>query len=250
MLGDASAATDVVHELDGLPPFAYKRPDQEVGRAWALAAGGDLPGARRVLHAAAEMARTSGYRMAEAALLHDLVRVGEPRSVVRRLAEVATSCEGELVVAYTAHAEAAARARADDLVAACDRFEQLGAALLAAEVAAEAADAFDRDGQRRQATNLRVRSSTLAAACEQARTPALAVPMTPVALTRRERDIATLAARGEPSRVIAERMFVSVRTINNHLYNIYSKLGVSGRRQLAEALADLEPPDNPQPPGR
>ena len=47
-----------------------------------------------------------------------------------------------------------------------------------AEVAAEAADAFDHDGQRRQATNLRLRSSTLAAACEQARTPALAVPMT------------------------------------------------------------------------
>ena len=53
-------------------------------------------------------------------------------------------------------------------------------------------------------------------------------------LTPRERDIATLAAQGESSQEIADRLFLSVRTVNNHLQNVYAKLGVSGRRQLAE----------------
>ena len=57
-------------------------------------------------------------------------------------------------------------------------------------------------------------------------------------LTRRERDIAELAAAGESSKVIADRLYLSVRTVNNHLQNVYSKLGVSSRRQLVDALAD------------
>ena len=59
-------------------------------------------------------------------------------------------------------------------------------------------------------------------------------------LTARERDIATLAAQGESSKVIAARVFLSVRTVTNHLQSVYSKLGVTGRRQLADAL---EPAD-------
>jgi DNA-binding CsgD family transcriptional regulator len=64
--------------------------------------------------------------------------------------------------------------------------------------------------------------------------PVMVVPLTP-----RERDIATLAARGEPSKDIADRLFLSIRTVNNHLQNVYTKLGVTGRRQLATALVDL-----------
>jgi DNA-binding NarL/FixJ family response regulator len=60
-----------------------------------------------------------------------------------------------------------------------------------------------------------------------------------VPLTPRERDIATFAARGESSKAIAERLFLSVRTVNNHLQNAYSELGVAGRRQLAAALTDV-----------
>ena len=110
--------------------------------------------------------------------------------------------------------------------------------LLAAE-AAEAAQAHQRAGDRRAAAALGVRSAALGATCEE-RTPALAVPVTVVPLTGRERDIATLAARGEPSKAIAERLFLSVRTVNNHLQNVYSKLGVGSRRELAAALADLD----------
>jgi DNA-binding CsgD family transcriptional regulator len=57
-----------------------------------------------------------------------------------------------------------------------------------------------------------------------------------VPLTDREREIAALAAAGHPSRVIADRLYLSVRTVDNHLSRIYDKLGVSKRADLASAL--------------
>ena len=64
-------------------------------------------------------------------------------------------------------------------------------------------------------------------------------------LTVREREIARLAARGDPSQQIADRLFLSVRTVNNHLQSAYAKLGVSGRKHLAGALDETgaDPPD-------
>ena len=59
-----------------------------------------------------------------------------------------------------------------------------------------------------------------------------------VPLTPRERDVASLAASGETSKDIADRLYLSVRTVNNHLQNVYAKLGINGRRQLAGALGD------------
>ena len=55
-------------------------------------------------------------------------------------------------------------------------------------------------------------------------------------LTNREREIALLAASGQTSRVIAEHLFLSARTVDNHLGRIYEKLGVSNRAELAMAL--------------
>ena len=55
-------------------------------------------------------------------------------------------------------------------------------------------------------------------------------------LTEREREIAELAARGQSNREIAAQLFVSIRTVNNHLNHVYAKLGFSDREQLATAL--------------
>ncbi|MCJ7439511.1 MAG: helix-turn-helix transcriptional regulator [Acidimicrobiia bacterium] len=55
-------------------------------------------------------------------------------------------------------------------------------------------------------------------------------------LTRREREVAELAARGATSKEIAEKLFVSARTVENHLQRAYEKLGVRGRPELAEVL--------------
>ena len=57
-----------------------------------------------------------------------------------------------------------------------------------------------------------------------------------VPLSRREAEIAQLAAKGLASKEIADRLFLSVRTVSNHLQNVYTKLGVASRAELVEAL--------------
>ncbi len=55
-------------------------------------------------------------------------------------------------------------------------------------------------------------------------------------LTPSERRIADLAAGGRPNREIAETLFVTTATVEYHLRNVYRKLGITSRAQLAEAL--------------
>jgi len=53
------------------------------------------------------------------------------------------------------------------------------------------------------------------------------------ALSAREREIVVLVAQGFKNREMAERMFISEQTVKNHLHNIFDKLGVSDRLELA-----------------
>jgi DNA-binding CsgD family transcriptional regulator len=57
-------------------------------------------------------------------------------------------------------------------------------------------------------------------------------------LTAQELQIAQLAAEGLSNRQIAERLFLSPRTIGGHLYRIFPKLEITARVQLRDALAD------------
>ena len=60
-------------------------------------------------------------------------------------------------------------------------------------------------------------------------------------LTEREREIVTLAARGLSNRAIAERLVVSVRTVEGHVYNASAKLGMTNRSEFATVLAGGPP---------
>jgi DNA-binding CsgD family transcriptional regulator len=242
LLGEAERAAAAFAELDTVPESAFARPEHELGRAWAAVAAGDIPRAVAVLLEAADLAATMGYRSGEAWLLHDAARLGDPRRVAPRLRTLASACEGALVPAYAFHAAAAVANRPEDLAAAADRFESIGANLLAAEAATAAAHAYQGRGERRAATGLSARATRLVKRCEGARTPGLLTAETVAPLTRRERDVAALAASGVASREIGARLYLSVRTVNNHLQSVYTKLGVSSRAELAEALKQPEPP--------
>jgi DNA-binding NarL/FixJ family response regulator len=52
-------------------------------------------------------------------------------------------------------------------------------------------------------------------------------------LSERERKIARFVARGASNKVIAEAEHVSVRTVEGHVHQILTKLGLSSRKQLA-----------------
>lgn len=62
----------------------------------------------------------------------------------------------------------------------------------------------------------------------------------PGSLTPSERRVAGLAAGGQTNKEIAQALFVTPKTIEVHLSNVYRKLDISGRRELATALAPAD----------
>ena len=55
----------------------------------------------------------------------------------------------------------------------------------------------------------------------------------PVALSRREREIVSLVAQGFRNREIADKLVISEQTVKNHMHNIFEKIGVQDRLELA-----------------
>ncbi len=55
-------------------------------------------------------------------------------------------------------------------------------------------------------------------------------------LSRRESEIADLAAAGLSNKEIAQRLIIGERTVESHLYRVFTKLGISSRDQIAGAL--------------
>jgi DNA-binding NarL/FixJ family response regulator len=56
------------------------------------------------------------------------------------------------------------------------------------------------------------------------------------ALSPREREVAELATSGKTNREIAAQLFLSEKTIESHMANIFLKLGVNNRRKIAGAM--------------
>jgi DNA-binding NarL/FixJ family response regulator len=134
-------------------------------------------------------------------------RLGRAAAVRERLAAVAAHIDGELVRARLAYTEA------------------LGADLLAAEAAADAAVAHQRAGDRRLAAAAARRASELAARADDPVTPALHAVETRAILTPAERETAVLAANGRADKEIAEQLHLSPRTVENRLQRVYDNLG-------------------------
>lgn len=242
MAGAPAPAAEALAELDTLGSHWFALLDADLvhrGRAWALVAAGELSAARQVLRDAAQHARGRRLLVPEARLLHDLARLGEPAPAVERLSELAGAVDGQLVAALAAHARALVGGGAGDLSAVADRLEQLGSLRLASEAAAAAEAAFRSEGLLRQAGAAAHRAVVLRDRCGGPPTAGVVDGGDAARLTRREREVAALAASGIASREIASRLFVSVRTVDNHLQRVYAKLGVSGRQELGAALGRL-----------
>jgi LuxR family transcriptional regulator, maltose regulon positive regulatory protein len=58
-----------------------------------------------------------------------------------------------------------------------------------------------------------------------------------IVFTRREKDVLGMIAEGESNKKIAEKLFLSVRTIEKHISNIYQKLGIKGKSARAYAAS-------------
>ena len=210
-------------------------PQLRIAESWLAAAEGNVSGAIVLALDAARLAKESGQRAIEMLALHDAVRYGD-RSSLARLVEVAHATGGRLATALAAHAAAVTDRNPDAIYAAAQQLEQIGALLLAADAAAQAAAAYQAAGDRRHAGEAAGTAHRLAAACGGLRTPALQLAGSPLPLTVREREMANLVAAGLSNRDIADRLTVSVRTVEGHLYRACTKCDCTDRDQLAAVI--------------
>jgi DNA-binding NarL/FixJ family response regulator len=211
-------------------------PQLRIAEAWLCAAEGNVSSAIDLALDAARCAEKSGQRAIEMLALHDAVRFGD-ESCLSRLIDTATSVGGRLAAAIAAHAAAVRDRDAVAILAAAQQFEQIGALLSAADAAGQAASAFQARDDRRHTVEAAGVANRIAAECGGVRTPALDIAAHPLPLTTREREIANLVAAGLSNKEIADRLVVSVRTVEGHLYRACIKLDISDREQLAAIIS-------------
>ncbi|MGE3661606.1 MAG: LuxR C-terminal-related transcriptional regulator, partial [Pseudonocardia sp.] len=238
MAGDAAAARQALAAAQTQrrhPALVFREPDWLLARAWVAAAEGAIGEARTLAGDAAVLAAAQTQPAVEVFARHTAVCFGD-REQAPRLAELAREVDGPRAPAASAHATAFAATDGDGLRGAAGQLADMGATLLAADAAAQAAAAYTRHGRKGSALAAAAQAHRLARLCGGACTPALAAAAAPAPLTGREREIVTLAARGLSNRAIARRLVISVRTVENHLYRASAKLGATDRSELAAAL--------------
>ncbi|MCU1517960.1 MAG: LuxR family transcriptional regulator [Pseudarthrobacter sp.] len=158
-------------------------------------------------------------------------------SVIPLVEALAGSVEGRWAAAMLTLARNWESADADILMDTAANFEATGFANLAREAYARASTLLEQSGERRrsrQAVALREKCDHELG--ERFREGHFIAAAPAVHLTRREQDIVELAVQGLTDREIAQRLMVSVRTVEGHLYRTYVKLGVRSRDELASAL--------------
>jgi DNA-binding CsgD family transcriptional regulator len=238
MAGNAAAAASAIAVLDGLPSHWMDGLDPDLvdrGRAWALASAGETSAARAKLRQAALRAAAIEQPVTEARLLHDLARLGEP-DFAERLTTLAGLTHSKLVQAFADHVTALARSSGPALEEAALCFEECGALGLAAEAGWSAASAYRDEGLGRPAAAIARRADEWRDQCGGTVAPGVAQGPEVRRLTRREREVAALAVAGLSSPEIADRLHLSVRTVESHLYSAFAKLGVTNREELGAVL--------------
>ncbi|WP_344246407.1 LuxR C-terminal-related transcriptional regulator [Isoptericola hypogeus] len=237
-LAQAGQATQAAPHVSGVgaerhPAYRIFEPDDLLARAWGAAAEGSRTESLGHAVAAAHVARECHAPAFEVLAWQTAVQLGDESAALPRLEELA-SLSPRAVVAL-AHARAWT---ADDGAMLCETAEawtRLGDLVAAGDAAAQAADVLRRQGRQGSALSAAALAERLAVR-SGARTPAYAIAVRPLPLTVREREIVELAARGLSNKVIAERLTVSVRTVEGHLYRAGHKLGVSERTALPAVL--------------
>jgi DNA-binding NarL/FixJ family response regulator len=214
---------------------ALHHPALLVAKSWVAAAATGPREAIELARAAADAAHKSGQHAVEAEALHHSARFGD-RHAADRLQELASRINGPLATLYARHAAAVAAADAVALDVVSQEVEDAGLMLSAADAAAQAVPLHQRAGQRRKSTESAARALRLANSCGGATTPAIRSAAKPLPVTDREREIGAMAAAGLTNRQIAQRLTVSVRTVEGHIYRACMKLDVSDRDELAEVI--------------
>ncbi len=209
------------------PGGAWRHQVPYVRRAegWAAVAAGAPDAAERFVRAAEECEKLPIFA---AQLLYEAFRAGA--DVRERMAAVAPRGDARLVRAYARHVAAES---GDELLAVAGEFAAIGALRYAMEAAVGAAGRHLRAGDRGGARRAAVLARELHQPDQGTPEPVFdGLDAGEVVLTKREAQLVALARAGLSNAEIADRLVVSIRTVESHLYRAMQKLGVSDRRDL------------------
>lgn len=228
--GRTAQATDVASALD--PGYIANSSVATLAVQWAGSVQGDQTAIPAIVERAKVVAGR-GHRVLASSLLHGAARLGGAKLAMPALVALGAEGDSPLIDLQSAHVRAEAEPTVEALVTIAERWEELGQFLFAAEAMASAAGVARKAERGREAAALQNRADALASHCEGAASPLLQFLDTAQQLTKREREVSALAAQGLSSAEIAEKLFLSPRTVDNHLQSSYSKLGIRGRSELS-----------------
>lgn len=234
--GDSEAAARALRMAEETygPPTEVFLPLLELARGYRSAAVDEILAAQHHIEEAARVARRRGMTALELEALHTGLRFGSPPDL-QRFNAIATQLNTPLAHTAAAHAEAVATGDGDLLDKVARDWESLGMSAHAADTFAAAAVSHRRAGVRLKELESASRAHWLSASLGL-HTPATDSGGLTLPISDREREIATLVAKGLSNRQIADQLFVSVRTVEGHLHRIYAKLGIDEREQLVHLM--------------
>ena len=239
--GMAGLAPDARREFDAIqwwaqdPDACMFDPYRSLAEAWVCATEGAVSQAISITRTAASRECELGRPAWEVVLLQTATQFGDATTAAR-LAELAAQVQGPRAPAAAAHAAALAAGDGDALVEASRHYEEFGDRLAAADAAAQAVLAYQHAGQRGAAMTAGAITQRLAAECQQAQTPAIRSATMPQPFTDRQREIISLAAQGLSNKEIADRLTMSIRSVEGHLFRASQRVGANNREQLISML--------------
>jgi DNA-binding CsgD family transcriptional regulator len=208
--------------------------EQSLARAWLAASQGAVSEAITALLSAAGRAKETGRFAAEVLCLQTATQFGD-RTTAPRLRELESIVEGPRAGLAARFAEALCDGNALELSTVSEEFERIGDLTAAVDAAAHAALAYRRQDKRGSALGCSTRAEDLAAKCG-ACTPALRQASESLPLTDREAEVVMLIGEGLSNRAVAERLTLSIRTVESHIYRAMTKTGTTSRDELAALL--------------
>lgn len=184
------------------------------------------------LLAVSDRVAAQGHRVCAAGVLAMLLELDRADAVGTRARDLANACSSRFISRLADQVDAVVGKDGATFLEIADAWESDGALRYAATAAAQASRVHRANGEARAAASAQSKAEDLARRCGGLATPVLRFGEGLSQLTRREREIASLAAAGASSKEIAAKLFLSTRTVDNHLQSVYGKLGIAGRHEL------------------
>jgi len=236
MRGSTEQAAAALAALDKVPRgFRSLDYEQSLARAWVAAGEGAVTEAITIMLSAAEKARATARFAVEVLCLQAATQFGD-RSGEPRLKELESFVEGPRAGPAARFAGALRDGDTAGLSSVSKEFEQIGDLVAAVDAAAHAAVVYRRQDKRGSALGCATRADALAAKCG-AVSPALRQATEELPLTDRELEVVMLLSEGLSNRAVAERLTLSVRTVESYIYRAMLKTGTTSRDELAALLA-------------